>query len=90
MKKEVLAQVCSCEFCEISKNTFFPEHLRESASENQIRTIKYGDETTITNTLLLFTLLLFNLNRIPLKTREAMNVLAVAENKLVPIRSKTC
>ena len=27
IKKETLAQVFSCEFCEISKNTFFTEHL---------------------------------------------------------------
>ena len=27
-KKETLAQVFSCEFCEISKNTFFTEHFR--------------------------------------------------------------
>ena len=27
------AQVFSCEFCEISKNTFFIEHLRTTASE---------------------------------------------------------
>ena len=27
IKKETLAQVFSCEFCEISKNTFFKEHL---------------------------------------------------------------
>ena len=27
IKKEILAQVFSCEFCEISKNTFFIEHL---------------------------------------------------------------
>ena len=26
-KKETLAQVFSCNFCEISKNTFFTEHL---------------------------------------------------------------
>ena len=26
-KKESLAQVFSCQFCEISKNTFFTEHL---------------------------------------------------------------
>ena len=26
-KKETLAQVFSCEFCEISKNNFFIEHL---------------------------------------------------------------
>ena len=28
IKKKNLAQVFSCEFCEISKNTFFTEHLR--------------------------------------------------------------
>ena len=31
-KKEALAQVFSCEFCEISKNTFFTEHLWATAS----------------------------------------------------------
>ena len=30
--KETLAQVFSCEFCQIFKNTFFTEHLRVSAS----------------------------------------------------------
>ena len=29
-----LAQVFSCEFCEISKNTSFKEHLWATASEN--------------------------------------------------------
>ena len=27
IKKETLTQVFSCQFCEISKNTFFTEHL---------------------------------------------------------------
>ena len=27
IKKETLAQVFSCQFCEISKNTFFTEHI---------------------------------------------------------------
>ena len=31
-KKETLAQVFSCEFCEISKNTFFTEYLWATAS----------------------------------------------------------
>ena len=31
IKKETLAQVFSCEFCEISNNTFFTEHLRATA-----------------------------------------------------------
>ena len=31
-KKETLTQVFSCEFCEISKNTFFTEHLWTTAS----------------------------------------------------------
>ena len=32
IKKETLAQVFSCEFCEIYKNTFFTGHLRATAS----------------------------------------------------------
>ena len=32
IKKETLAQVFSFEFCEISKKTFFTEHLRTTAS----------------------------------------------------------
>ena len=32
IKKETLAQVFSCEFCEISKNTFFTKHLWATAS----------------------------------------------------------
>ena len=34
IKKENLAQVLTCEFCEISKNTFFTEHLRTTASDS--------------------------------------------------------
>ena len=33
LKKETLAQVFSWEFCVISKNTFFTEHIRMTASE---------------------------------------------------------
>ena len=32
IKKETVAQVFSCEFCEIFKNTFFTEHLWTTAS----------------------------------------------------------
>ena len=32
IKKETLAQMSSCEFCEISKNTFFTEHLWTTGS----------------------------------------------------------
>ena len=35
-KKNALAQVFSCEFCEISKNTFFTEHLWTTASADGI------------------------------------------------------
>ena len=31
-KKEALTQVFSCEFCEISRNTFFTEHLWTTVS----------------------------------------------------------
>ena len=30
-KKETMAQVFSCEFCDISKNTFFTNYLRKTA-----------------------------------------------------------
>ena len=33
IKKESLAQIFFCEFCEISKNTFFTEHLWATAFE---------------------------------------------------------
>ena len=33
IKKETMAQVFSCEFCEIPKNTFFQEHLWATASK---------------------------------------------------------
>ena len=32
IKKETLAHVLSCEFCEISRNTFFTEHLWATAA----------------------------------------------------------
>ena len=32
-KKETQAQVFSCEFCKIFKNTYFKEHLRTAASK---------------------------------------------------------
>ena len=32
IKKDTLTQVFSCEFCKISKSTFFTEHLRTTAS----------------------------------------------------------
>ena len=35
-KKETLAQVFCCEFCQISKNTFFTEQLWTTAFECQI------------------------------------------------------
>ena len=38
IKKETLTQVLCCQFCEISKNTFFTEHLWATASENKTLT----------------------------------------------------
>ena len=34
IKKESLAQVFSCEFCEIFKNTFFTEHPQVTAPDD--------------------------------------------------------
>ena len=36
IKKETLAQVFFCEFCEIPKNTFFTEHLSATASASYV------------------------------------------------------
>ena len=33
IKKDTLVQMFTCEFCEISKNTFFTEHLWTTASD---------------------------------------------------------
>ena len=33
IKKETLAQVVSCDFCELSKNTFVTQHLWKTASD---------------------------------------------------------
>ena len=35
-KKETLAQLFSCEFCEISENTFFTEHVLATSSINKL------------------------------------------------------
>ena len=42
LKKESLAQVFSCEFCQIFKNTFFTEHLRKTNSSTQLLISVYG------------------------------------------------
>ena len=34
-----LAQVFSCEFCEIFKNTFFIEHVRTTASKKRLQEV---------------------------------------------------
>ena len=36
LKKETLAQVFFCKFCEISKNIFFTEHVRTTAFANKM------------------------------------------------------
>ena len=40
IKKEHLAQIFSCEFCEISQSTFFTEHLRATAFKHYITPTK--------------------------------------------------
>ena len=39
--KKTLAQVVSCEFCKISKNTFFTENFRATASEFTLASSQY-------------------------------------------------
>ena len=40
IKKETLAQAFSCKFCEISKNTFFTELLRATASDSHSGSVR--------------------------------------------------
>ena len=40
IKEETLGQVFSYEFSEISKNTFFTEHLRATASDQRFKKAK--------------------------------------------------
>ena len=47
IKKETLAQVFSCEFCEIFKNTYFEEHLQTAASNSFFQEDVYGQDTAI-------------------------------------------
>ena len=46
IKKETLAQVFSCEFCEISKSTFFTQHFWTTASVNILYIFKKTDLIT--------------------------------------------
>ena len=45
IKKDNLAQVFSCEFCEIFKNTFFTEYLRTTASDFTGKPTDFATET---------------------------------------------
>ena len=45
IKKEALTKVFSCEFCEISRNIFFTEHLRVTASDG----LHLGLQNTLKN-----------------------------------------
>ena len=44
IKKETLAQLFSCEFCEISKNTFFIEQLWTTASKSWLQSYQNSNK----------------------------------------------
>ena len=62
IKKEALAQVFSCRFCEISKNTLFTEHFWATASDSCsipfTFIFKVTDNIIIINILLILLLLI--------------------------------
>ena len=61
IKEEALAQVFSCEFCEISKNIFFTEHLRATASVRfKKNTLHSVDVSSSPNSLLLFVIVFWD------------------------------
>ena len=45
IEKETMAQVFPCEFCEISKNTFFTEHLPVTAFVQLIEVVADAAKT---------------------------------------------
>ena len=47
IKKETLVQVFSGEFCEISKNTFFIEHLRTTVSYRSVVNVWYTASVSV-------------------------------------------
>ena len=47
MEKETLTQMFSCEFCKIFKNTFFTEHLRNTASVSRTLDINFPKHSNI-------------------------------------------
>ena len=54
IKKETLAQVFSYEFYEISNNTFFTEHLQETASWQTVFVFIWVNISNIINLLLYY------------------------------------
>ena len=59
VKKEIPAQVFSCEFCEIYKNIFFTEHLWETA-----HVIVSATELNSLSNAVLFTIIQLKVNEI--------------------------
>ena len=58
IEKETLTQAFSCESCEISKNTFFTEHLWTTASEPPLKKIEFKKQFwTILNNFLKISIL---------------------------------
>ena len=53
IKKETLAQVFSCKFCENSKNVFFTEYLRATVSIKEIHSPDVEKMRGVKETLLL-------------------------------------
>ena len=49
MPESLLVQVFSCEFCEISKNTFFAEHFQTPASGEMKLKEKQGVNSILLN-----------------------------------------
>ena len=67
----IVAQVFSCEFCEISKNTFFTEHIRAAVSNirsTHFKNIKEPVDFDTSNLCARSCIPTFKLNRINVNT----------------------
>ena len=82
IKKEALAQVFSCGFCEMFKNTFFTEHSRTTASEIHPIIFLHLPKQTLDNFCNL------DKNSANSKLISRMDLLIISENshKLVSVR----
>ena len=83
VKKETLAQVFSCEFCELSKNTFFIEHLWATASDYTVLGTLISDCYICYNpNAIFYTILSQNKFSLKILLRFTLNIITITIKRL--------